>query len=54
MYGMSEMQYFFKLPASLKDERTWRSALSNFKEHYSDVGVPLISFNKVRIRSVFI
>ncbi|KAI6175364.1 GLOBIN domain-containing protein [Aphelenchoides bicaudatus] len=47
MYGMNEMQYFFKLPSSLKDERTWRSALSNFKEHYSDVGVPLNSFNKV-------
>ncbi|KAI6180946.1 GLOBIN domain-containing protein [Aphelenchoides besseyi] len=47
MYGMSEMQYFFKLPESLENDRKWRSALSNFKEHYSDVGVPLESFNKV-------
>ncbi|KAI6206773.1 GLOBIN domain-containing protein [Aphelenchoides besseyi] len=47
MYGMSELQYFFKLPESLENDRKWRSALSNFKEHYSDVGVPLDSFNKV-------
>ncbi|KAI6220829.1 GLOBIN domain-containing protein [Aphelenchoides fujianensis] len=45
MYGMEVTQFFFKLPASLENERSWRSALSNFKEHYSDVGVPLSTFN---------
>jgi hypothetical protein len=53
MYGMSEMQYFFKLPDSLENERSWRSALSNFKEHYSDVGVPLSSFNVSLNLSIF-
>uniref|UniRef100_A0A914EKB3 Globin n=2 Tax=Acrobeloides nanus TaxID=290746 RepID=A0A914EKB3_9BILA len=46
MFGMSELQYFFRLPEAFGDDRKWRSALSTFKEHYDDVGVPLSKFNK--------
>jgi hypothetical protein len=46
MMGQSELRYFFELPSSFGDERSWRSSLANFKEHYSDVGIPLYEFNK--------
>ena len=45
MYGMNELQYFFRLPEVVGDERKWRSALSSFKEQYGDVGFPLDKFN---------
>lgn len=45
MYGMSELNYFFRLPEAFGDDRKWRSALSCFKEQYSDVGFPLEKFN---------
>ncbi|MFH4980644.1 hypothetical protein AB6A40_007353 [Gnathostoma spinigerum] len=46
MYGMTELQSFFSLPAAFGDEHKWRSALANFKEHYEDVGIPMKEFNK--------
>ncbi|KHN88958.1 hypothetical protein Tcan_05310 [Toxocara canis] len=46
MHGMSELQFFFKLPQAFSDERKWRSALSSFKDQYEDVGVPMKEFNK--------
>ncbi|VDN52906.1 unnamed protein product [Dracunculus medinensis] len=46
MMGMSELQYFFKLPEVFGDERKWRSALSVIKDHYEEVGVPMSEFNK--------
>uniref|UniRef100_A0A0N5A833 GLOBIN domain-containing protein n=1 Tax=Syphacia muris TaxID=451379 RepID=A0A0N5A833_9BILA len=46
MMGMSELQFFFRLPDTFGDDRKWRSALSSFKEQYEDVGVPLKEFNK--------
>uniref|UniRef100_A0AC34G1A3 Globin family profile domain-containing protein n=1 Tax=Panagrolaimus sp. ES5 TaxID=591445 RepID=A0AC34G1A3_9BILA len=46
MYGMAELQYFFRLPDALGDDRKWRTALSSFKEQYGDVGFPLDKFNK--------
>ncbi|VDK51734.1 unnamed protein product [Anisakis simplex] len=46
MHGMSELQYFFKLPQVIDDDRKWRSALSAFKDQYEDVGVPMEKFNK--------
>ncbi|KAH7725446.1 myoglobin [Aphelenchoides avenae] len=46
MYGMSELQYFFKLPDAVSDERQWRQALTNFKEHYGDIDAPLKEFHK--------
>uniref|UniRef100_A0A0M3I8Y4 GLOBIN domain-containing protein n=1 Tax=Ascaris lumbricoides TaxID=6252 RepID=A0A0M3I8Y4_ASCLU len=46
MHGMSELQFFFKLPQVFDDERKWRSALSSFKDQYEDVGVPMKEFNK--------
>jgi len=33
-----------QLPEQVKDERSWRSSLSNVKEHYSDSDVPLSNF----------
>lgn len=45
MHGMSELQFFFKLPQVFDDERKWRSALSSFKDQYEDVGVPMKEFN---------
>ncbi|CAD5219662.1 unnamed protein product [Bursaphelenchus okinawaensis] len=47
MFGSAELQYFFQLPGAFGEDRKWRSALSNFKEQYSDVGVPLSEFYKV-------
>jgi hypothetical protein len=46
MMGQQEMRYFFDLPNVFGDERKWRSSLANFKEHYSDVGIPMSEFNK--------
>lgn len=48
MMGMSELQYFFKLPEVFGDERKWRSALSVIKDHYEEVGVPMSEFNVSR------
>lgn len=45
MYGMSELQYFFKLPEAVGDERQWRQALTNFKEHYGDIDASLKEFH---------
>lgn len=44
MLGMSELQFYFRLPEAFGEERRWRSALSSFKEQYEDVGVPLKDF----------
>jgi len=46
MFAMNELQCFFQLPHNYGNERPWRSALSNFKEHYGDSDVPLKDFNK--------
>ncbi|KAI1732912.1 hypothetical protein Ddc_01814 [Ditylenchus destructor] len=46
MFAMNELQFFISLPINFGQERPWRSALSNFKEHYGDVDVPLKEFNK--------
>lgn len=45
MLAMSEIQYFFQLPQNFGDDRSWRSALANFKEHYADMDAPLKLFN---------
>uniref|UniRef100_A0AC35U6Y2 GLOBIN domain-containing protein n=1 Tax=Rhabditophanes sp. KR3021 TaxID=114890 RepID=A0AC35U6Y2_9BILA len=47
MQGMSELQYFFRLVNSYGNAGEWRSALSNFKEHYNDCEIPLAKFNEV-------
>ena len=46
MMAMSELQYFFQLPGNFGQERQWRSALANFKEHYGDSDISLKYFNK--------
>jgi len=46
MLAMNELQYFTTLPKNLADDRAWRSALSQFKEHYGDAEVSLKEFNK--------
>ncbi|VDN06905.1 unnamed protein product, partial [Onchocerca ochengi] len=44
MYGMRELQYFFKLPHVYGDDRKWKSALSAFKDHYEELDMPLTDF----------
>uniref|UniRef100_A0A2K6WNB5 Globin domain-containing protein n=2 Tax=Onchocerca TaxID=6281 RepID=A0A2K6WNB5_ONCVO len=46
MYGMRELQYFFKLPHVYGDDRKWKSALSAFKDHYEELDMPLTDFIK--------
>lgn len=59
MYGMAELQYFFRLPDAFGEERKWRSALSSFKEQYGDVGFPIDKFNvslnfkKLNFRTIY-
>ncbi|CAJ0605920.1 unnamed protein product [Cylicocyclus nassatus] len=47
MLGQQELQFFFRLPDVVDQDRQWRSALSSFKETFSDNNVPLNEFNKV-------
>ncbi|KJH50380.1 hypothetical protein DICVIV_03460 [Dictyocaulus viviparus] len=48
MLGQQELQCFFQLPSTVHDERSWRSALSNIKETYSENNnMSLKEFNKV-------
>ncbi|CAK5069028.1 unnamed protein product [Meloidogyne enterolobii] len=48
MMAMNEIQALMQLPEQVKDERSWRSSLSNVKEHYSDSDVPLSNFIKTK------
>uniref|UniRef100_A0A914I8D1 Globin family profile domain-containing protein n=2 Tax=Globodera TaxID=31242 RepID=A0A914I8D1_GLORO len=48
MLAINELQAFVQMPTNLADDRSWRSALSNFKEHYSDADVPLKYFGKTK------
>ncbi|EPB80168.1 hypothetical protein ANCCEY_00723 [Ancylostoma ceylanicum] len=47
MLGQQELQFFFRLPDVVDNERQWRSALSSFKETFGDNNVPMSEFNKV-------
>ncbi|MCP9264875.1 putative myoglobin [Dirofilaria immitis] len=48
MYGMQELQYFFKLPQAYGDDHRWKSALSAFKDHYEELDMPLSEFIKTK------
>ena len=47
MRGQQELSNFFRLPKVVDQERPWRSALSEFKEVYSEIDFPMAEFNKV-------
>uniref|UniRef100_A0A0K0D079 GLOBIN domain-containing protein n=1 Tax=Angiostrongylus cantonensis TaxID=6313 RepID=A0A0K0D079_ANGCA len=48
MLGQQELQCFFRLPTVVNDERSWRSALSDFKETFGENNnMPMKEFNKV-------
>ncbi|XGW11419.1 hypothetical protein V3C99_012707 [Haemonchus contortus] len=47
MLGQQELQFLFRLPAVINEERDWRSALGQIKEAYSDFNFPISEFNKV-------
>ncbi|VDM63860.1 unnamed protein product [Angiostrongylus costaricensis] len=48
MLGQQELQCFFRLPTVVNDERSWRSALSDFKETFSENNnMSMKEFNKV-------
>ncbi|GMR39686.1 hypothetical protein PMAYCL1PPCAC_09881 [Pristionchus mayeri] len=47
MAGQQELQFFFRLPAASVDDKKFRSALCEFKEVFSDNGIPMTEFNKV-------
>ncbi|CAK5041864.1 unnamed protein product [Meloidogyne enterolobii] len=46
--GVDPETALMQLPEHVKDERSWRSSLSNVKEHYSDSDVPLSNFIKTK------
>ncbi|VDO99540.1 unnamed protein product [Heligmosomoides polygyrus] len=47
MLGQQELQFFFRLPTVLNDERDWRSTLASFKETFSEIDMPMKEFCKV-------
>uniref|UniRef100_A0A1I8B7T7 GLOBIN domain-containing protein n=1 Tax=Meloidogyne hapla TaxID=6305 RepID=A0A1I8B7T7_MELHA len=46
--GVDPETALMQLPGQVNDERSWRSSLSNVKEHYSDSDVPLYNFIKTK------
>lgn len=49
MLAMNELGVLMQLPTHVAgEERSWRSALSNVKEHYSDADVSLSLFSKTK------